>query len=85
MDGSNYNKKQGISIKSICRSLFEEESAMTIRGISRKGIMPVVTGVLMAGVVYSYLCLVCVANHNFVSEEEYARLSQEIVEQSLQP
>ena len=40
---------------------------MTIRGISRKGIVPVVTGVLMAGVVYSYLCLVCVANHNLVS------------------
>ncbi|GEM_PF-2373277 len=40
-------------------------------------------GIFLAGTVYSYMCLVCIANHNFVSEQDYARMSQEIVEQSI--
>jgi len=36
------------------------------------------------GSLYSWMCLVCIANQNDVSPEDYARMSQEIVEQSLQ-
>ncbi len=33
---------------------------------------------------YSWLCLACIAKQNNVSQEDYARMSQEIVEQSWQ-
>jgi len=36
------------------------------------------------GSVYSWMCLACIANQNDVSQEDYARMSQEIVKQSLQ-
>ncbi|SDF37429.1 hypothetical protein SPACI_022120 [Sporomusa acidovorans DSM 3132] len=34
--------------------------------------------------VYFWRCFVCIANANDVFSEDYARMSQEIVEQSLQ-
>ncbi len=42
-------------------------------------------GVLVLGMVYTGMCFSCMAAHNSVSEEDYARMAQEIVDQSLQP
>ncbi|WP_432748933.1 hypothetical protein NXG61_11470 [Pectinatus haikarae] len=45
------------------------------------GIFAVVTVTVLF---YSWLCLACIAKQNNVSQEDYARMSQEIVEQSWQ-
>ena len=42
-------------------------------------------GVFFAGMIYSGMCLACMACHNSISEEDYARMAQELVEQSIQP
>ncbi|WP_169717854.1 hypothetical protein SPSIL_005730 [Sporomusa silvacetica DSM 10669] len=44
------------------------------------------TGVFtfFAAAVYMMSCLLCIANSNYVSPEDYARMSQEIVEQSIE-
>lgn len=39
---------------------------------------------VLAGGLYSMSCLLCIANGNDVSEEEYARMAQELVEQSIE-
>ena len=36
------------------------------------------------GVIYGWMCLVCISGESYVSPEDYARMSQEIVQQSIQ-
>ena len=50
-----------------------------------KKIMAILVGVFMAGTIYSGMCLLCIADHNTVSEEDYACMAQQLVEQSIQP
>ena len=40
---------------------------------------------LVAGGIYFASCLPCIASSNDVSEEDYARMAQELVEQSIEP
>lgn len=39
---------------------------------------------IIVGGVYSMSCLLCIADSNDVSEEEYGRMAQELVEQSIE-
>lgn len=50
-----------------------------------KKIMAILVGAFMAGTIYSGMCLLCIADHNTVSEEDYACMAQQLVEQSIQP
>ena len=50
----------------------------------KKKLIGVFAAVAFAGFVYSWMCLACIVNQSYVSPEDYARMSQEIVEQSLQ-
>ena len=44
-----------------------------------------VLGLFVTGMVYTGLCFNCMISHDSVSQEEYARMAQEIVDQSLEP
>ena len=50
-----------------------------------KKLMTMLVGVFMAGTIYSGMCLLCIADHNTVSEEDYACMAQQLVEQSIEP
>ena len=50
----------------------------------KKKLIGVFSAVAFVGFVYSLMCMACIVNQNYVSPEDYVRMSQEIVEQSLQ-
>lgn len=50
-----------------------------------KRIFSIVAIIFLVSVVYSLFWLFCIASDNNISKEEYARMAQELVEQSLKP
>ena len=50
----------------------------------KKKVSSVFVAVTFASFVYSWMCMACILKQNNVSPEDYVRMSQEIVEQSLQ-
>lgn len=50
----------------------------------KKKLIGIFAAVAFVGFVYSWMCLACIVNQNYVSPEDYARVAQGIVEQSLQ-
>jgi len=50
----------------------------------KKKLSGLFVAVAFVGFVYSWMCMACMLKQNDVSPEDYVRMSQEMVEQSLQ-
>lgn len=51
--------------------------------IALKKLFGIVAVIMVVYVFSLFLCLIYIAESNYVSEEEYARMAQEIVDQSI--